>query len=113
MDEEEPGVVTPEFDRIVYQAESPDEKALVEAARDNQYVLLKRTHEKYTVSILEEEYSFHILAVLPFSSARRRMSIILEYPDGSIMLLCKGADIVIYERLVQEEKGAKLQVCNL
>lgn len=98
-----------EIDRIVYQAESPDEKALVEAARDNQYILLQRSHEKYTVSILEEEYNFHILAVLPFSSARRRMSIIVEYPDGRIMLLCKGADIVILERLEKAEQSSKLK----
>jgi magnesium-transporting ATPase (P-type) len=31
-------------------------------------------------------------ALLPFTSARRRMSIIIGMPDGSIRLYCKGAD---------------------
>lgn len=35
-----------------------------------------------------------LLNVLEFSSDRKRMSVILRFPDGSIRLYCKGAVIV-------------------
>lgn len=37
-----------------------------------------------------------------FNSTRKRMSAIVKYPDGKIVLFCKGADSVIYERLEDE-----------
>ena len=40
-----------------------------------------------------------MLHVLEFTSARKRMSVVVRMPDGSIKLLIKGADSVIYERL--------------
>merc|ERR1719248_121043 len=36
--------------------------------------------------------SFKLLNVLEFESDRKRMSVIVECPDGDILLLCKGAD---------------------
>ena len=32
------------------------------------------------------------------------MSVIVREPDGNILLMCKGADTVITERLTQESK---------
>jgi P-type E1-E2 ATPase len=42
---------------------------------------------------------YKILHVLEFSSARKRMSVIVEDEDDNIFVFCKGADNVIYERL--------------
>ncbi|PVZ98884.1 hypothetical protein BB558_005116 [Smittium angustum] len=44
-----------------------------------------------------EEY--HVLAVIEFSSVRKRMSVVYRCPDGKIRLFCKGADSVIIPRL--------------
>lgn len=41
---------------------------------------------------------YEILTVLEFTSARKRMSVIVRDPNGKIKLFCKGADSVIYER---------------
>ncbi|KAM4707627.1 phospholipid-transporting ATPase IC-like isoform 1-T2 [Discoglossus pictus] len=84
---------------IVYQAASPDEGALVTAARNFGYVFLSRTQSTITISELEKEETYDVLALLDFNSDRKRMSVIVREPDGNIKLYCKGADTVIYERL--------------
>uniref|UniRef100_A0A8C9Y4W8 Phospholipid-transporting ATPase n=1 Tax=Sander lucioperca TaxID=283035 RepID=A0A8C9Y4W8_SANLU len=86
-------------DGLVYQAASPDEGALVTAARNFGYVFLSRTQDTITIKEMEEERTYEMLALLDFNSDRKRMSIILKFPDGRIRLYCKGADTVIYERL--------------
>ncbi|GFR47246.1 hypothetical protein Agub_g8931 [Astrephomene gubernaculifera] len=42
---------------------------------------------------------YRVLNVLEFSSARKRMSVVVEAPDGSLALHTKGADSVILSRL--------------
>lgn len=41
--------------------------------------------------------------MVEFSSARKRMSIIIKFPDNRICVICKGADNVIIEKLKQHE----------
>lgn len=112
---------------IEYKAQSPDEAALVQAAADVGYVFLGRdkeilslhtpssvipgneTNEEATPVSIPERYE--LLHILEFSSARKRMSVIVRKLDqegaeeqgqgeaGRIFLLCKGADNVIFERL--------------
>jgi phospholipid-translocating ATPase len=98
----------PEVDengKIRYQAASPDEVALVEAARDLGYVVSEKTTKSITIatSFAESEVSvpetYEILDVIEFSSGRKRMSVIVRYPSGKIYLFCKGADSVIQPRL--------------
>ncbi|XP_034457388.1 phospholipid-transporting ATPase IC [Hippoglossus hippoglossus] len=84
---------------LVYQAASPDEGALVTAARNFGYVFLSRTQDTITIKEMDQETTYEMLALLDFNSDRKRMSIILKFPDGRIRLYCKGADTVIYERL--------------
>ncbi|KAI3362567.1 hypothetical protein L3Q82_012274, partial [Scortum barcoo] len=84
---------------LVYQAASPDEGALVTAARNFGYVFLSRTQDTITIKEMDQEATYEMLALLDFNSDRKRMSIILKFPDGRIRLYCKGADTVIYERL--------------
>uniref|UniRef100_A0A672HX09 Phospholipid-transporting ATPase n=1 Tax=Salarias fasciatus TaxID=181472 RepID=A0A672HX09_SALFA len=84
---------------LVYQAASPDEGALVTAARNFGYVFLSRTQDTISIREMEQENTYEMLALLDFNSDRKRMSIILRFPDGRIRLYCKGADTVIYERL--------------
>uniref|UniRef100_A0A8C1X8S7 Phospholipid-transporting ATPase n=1 Tax=Cyprinus carpio TaxID=7962 RepID=A0A8C1X8S7_CYPCA len=86
-------------DELVYQAASPDEGALVTAARNFGFVFLSRTQDTITIMELDHEETYEMLALLDFNSDRKRMSIILRFPDGKIRLYCKGADTVIYQRL--------------
>ncbi|XP_048833503.1 phospholipid-transporting ATPase IC isoform X1 [Brienomyrus brachyistius] len=83
----------------VYQAASPDEEALVGAARELGWVFLSRTRDSMTLSELGHRRQYELLALLDFTSQRRRMSVLVRDPEGELKLYCKGADIVILERL--------------
>ncbi|ETP50274.1 hypothetical protein F442_04264 [Phytophthora nicotianae P10297] len=84
-----------------YSASSPDEQALVSAAAFCNVRFVHRTPT--AVMLLEPGWtspsSYKLLNVLEFDSDRKRMTVIVETPDGAIELLCKGADNVIFERL--------------
>nr|CAG8488293.1 10298_t:CDS:2 [Entrophospora candida] len=117
----------PEIDEetkdVFYQASSPDEFALVTAAKELGYVVIDRTMSSVSLRInhgdpnglksINDEpnnnnnntsstntfETYEILNVVEFSSKRKRMSIIYRLPDGRICLLCKGADTIILESL--------------
>ncbi|KAM9323031.1 phospholipid-transporting ATPase ID-like [Pholidichthys leucotaenia] len=82
-----------------YQAQSPDEGALVIAARNFGFVFRSRTPETITVVEMGRQVIYELLAVLDFNNVRKRMSVIVRSPEGRITLYCKGADTIIYERL--------------
>ncbi|POI22989.1 hypothetical protein CIB84_013262, partial [Bambusicola thoracicus] len=86
-------------DQLVYQAASPDEEALVLAARSLGYVFLSRTQDTITISELGVKRTYQVLAMLDFNSDRKRMSVLVRDPQGTIRLYTKGADTVILERL--------------
>nr|XP_047933654.1 phospholipid-transporting ATPase IK isoform X2 [Anser cygnoides] len=85
--------------QLVYQAASPDEEALVLAARDLGYVFLSRTQDTITISELGVKRTYKVLAMLDFNSDRKRMSVLVRDPQGTIRLYTKGADTVILARL--------------
>uniref|UniRef100_A0A665U7V2 Phospholipid-transporting ATPase n=1 Tax=Echeneis naucrates TaxID=173247 RepID=A0A665U7V2_ECHNA len=84
---------------LFYQAQSPDEGALVTAARNFGFVFSSRTPETITVIEMGRQVIYELLAVLDFNNVRKRMSVIVRGPDGRLTLYCKGADTIIYERL--------------
>ncbi|EPB89154.1 phospholipid-translocating ATPase [Mucor circinelloides 1006PhL] len=89
--------------KIIYQASSPDEAALVNGASDVfGYKFTARKPHSITClrKGIEEEYQ--ILNVCEFNSTRKRMSVVLRGPDGRVKLYCKGADTVILERLSKD-----------
>ncbi|XP_071434117.1 phospholipid-transporting ATPase IK isoform X1 [Pithys albifrons albifrons] len=86
-------------DQLVYQAASPDEEALVLAARSLGYVFLARTQDTITISELGRTRMYQVLAMLDFNSERKRMSVLVRDPQGTIRLYTKGADTMILERL--------------
>lgn len=63
---------------LIYQAASPDEGALVTAARNFGFVFLSRTQDTITISEMGTEATYEMLALLDFNSDRKRMSIICE-----------------------------------
>lgn len=91
-----------EYSRIIYQASSPDEDALVRGARDVGVVFHTRTPRVITVNFLGEDETYELLCVTEFTSNRKRMGVVYKCPDGVIRLFVKGADNVIYERLGEE-----------
>lgn len=60
----------------MYQAASPDEGALVTAARNFGFVFLSRTQDTITIKEMDKETTYEMLALLDFNSDRKRMSII-------------------------------------
>ncbi|XP_032069923.1 phospholipid-transporting ATPase IC [Thamnophis elegans] len=82
-----------------YHAASPDEEALVTAARNLGFVFLSRTQNTITISEMGIVKTYDVLAILDFNSDRKRMSVITRDPNGTIKLYCKGADTVMFERL--------------
>lgn len=83
----------------IYHAASPDERALVYGASRFGYVFKSRTPDYVEIDALGTTQTYEILNVLEFTSARKRMSVIVRDPAGKIKLMCKGADTVIFERL--------------
>ncbi|RHZ55987.1 hypothetical protein Glove_408g11 [Diversispora epigaea] len=83
-----------------YKAQSPDEAALVQAAKDVGYTFRSRELNNIVITTPEgKEVKYELLNILEFTSSRKRMSIIVRSPDDRIILYCKGADNVIFERL--------------
>lgn len=94
--------VDPDTNRIIFKAESPDESALVSVARDLGFVFIERSRNTVKLQKYDAEpIEIKVLSVIPFTSLRKRMSCIFEI-DGKSLIITKGADNVIYERLSKE-----------
>ncbi|RKP13465.1 hypothetical protein BJ684DRAFT_20044 [Piptocephalis cylindrospora] len=85
----------------MFQGPSPDEQALVEGMAKMGWRLLQGADrasgegDKSLVVVEDaggERSTFHLLAILAFTTARRRMSVVVGMPDGTVVLLTKGAD---------------------
>ncbi|KAM4889337.1 phospholipid-transporting ATPase IK [Thomomys bottae] len=96
-----------EDNQLLYQAASPDEEVLVTAARNMGYVFRSRTQDAVTVLELGEERVYQVLAMMDFNSYRKRMSVLVRNPEGSIYLYTKGADTVVLERLHKRDEMEK------
>ena len=94
-DENDPG-------KITYQASSPDEAALVDGAKSLGYLFHTRRPRSVTIAVDGKNLEYEILTINEFNSTRKRMSVVVRTPDGRILLLIKGADTVIFERLARE-----------
>ncbi|KAJ8041253.1 putative phospholipid-transporting ATPase IIB [Holothuria leucospilota] len=114
-DDEESDPESPEAerkDKVVYQASSPDEVALVTWTESAGLALVRRdlnSMDLRTPTGKEESYS--ILQIFPFTSESKRMGIIVrEESTGQIIFYMKGADtvmnsIVQYNDWLDEECG--------
>ncbi|KAK7407619.1 hypothetical protein VNO78_09575 [Psophocarpus tetragonolobus] len=93
---------------VSYETESPDEAAFVIAAREIGFEFYKRTQTSLSMSELDPvsgdkiERMYKLLNVLEFNSSRKRMSVIVKDEEGRILLLSKGADSVMFERLAKD-----------
>ncbi|KAJ2156228.1 hypothetical protein GGF46_005333 [Coemansia sp. RSA 552] len=89
--------------KLAYSAESPDEGALVRAAKNFGYTFLGRIKSTLYLDVRGEQVQYEILDTIEFNSTRKRMSTILRRPapHNDIILFCKGADNVMIERLAR------------
>lgn len=97
---------------LCYEAESPDEAALVYAARAYRCTLQSRTPEQVMVDFTAlGPLTFQLLHILPFDSVRKRMSVVVRHPlSNQVVVYTKGADSVIMELLsVSEPDGGNLE----
>ncbi|KAK4773904.1 hypothetical protein SAY87_028923 [Trapa incisa] len=96
--------------KVLYEAESPDEAAFVIAARELGFEFHKRTQTSISlceldlVSCEKVERVYQLLNVLEFSCSRKRMSVIVKDKEGKLLVLCKGADSVMFERLAKSSR---------
>ncbi|KAG9443296.1 hypothetical protein H6P81_014636 [Aristolochia fimbriata] len=81
-----------DVEAIDYQGESPDEQALVAAASAYGYTLIERTSGHIVVDVHGEKLRLDLLGLHEFDSVRKRMSVVIRFPDNSVKVLVKGAD---------------------
>lgn len=94
-------IITEEKDgQIIYNASSPDELALVNFAKfvGSRFIGVD-DENNITITFQEKELKYRLLHVLEFNSTRKRMSVIVKTPEGKIVLMCKGADSIIFDRM--------------
>lgn len=95
----------------IFEAESPDELALVGAAYSYNCKLRRRTPNAVMVSSPNEGVmEYELLQVLPFDSVRKCMSIVVRHPTTKdIILYCKGADSTILAHLAPVEDDSEMR----
>ncbi|NXX18954.1 AT10A ATPase, partial [Podargus strigoides] len=92
----------PQEGELRYEAESPDEAALVYAARAYNCSLVGRLSDQVSVELPHlGTLSFEVLHTLGFDSIRKRMSVVVRHPlTDEINVYTKGADSVIMDLLL-------------
>lgn len=94
---------------VGFQASSPDELALVTAAEELGFLVVRKTASSTTLRFTynpqadddesPREETYEVVDVIEFSSQRKRMSVVVRRPDGRLWLICKGADSMVLPRL--------------
>ncbi|XP_076808576.1 phospholipid-transporting ATPase VD-like isoform X3 [Clavelina lepadiformis] len=111
------GLTNEDLSNIRYEAESPDEAALVYAAHAYGCILSHRSSsggmETVTITLPNQEgtLTFDVLCKLPFDSTRKRMSVIVRDPrTNQVTLYCKGADSAILSLLSSNQPNVGFNV---
>lgn len=89
-----------------YEAESPDELALTEAALAYGYELRLRSPEYVELGVRGELTTYQVLRVQEFDANRKCMSIALKSNGGQVILYVKGADSTIFNALAPMRSGS-------
>lgn len=97
------------------QASSPDEVALVKFVETLGYTLEKRDQREIVIkNKIDTQEEFEILECFPFSSDTKRMGIIVKYkPNGLILFFCKGAEVVMKDRVKPQQRSDLLEKCEI
>ncbi|EGZ15046.1 hypothetical protein PHYSODRAFT_286241 [Phytophthora sojae] len=108
---------------VRFSASSPDEQALVSGAKFMGFSFESRGLGVARVRVKRPELvrryangatgsnvllEFKILDVLEFTSDRKRMSVVVQYPNGEYWVLTKGADNIIYPMLAKDKSDPEM-----
>lgn len=87
--------------RPIYEAESPDELALVNAAFSYDCCLLNRSPSHILVNTIDRGVAeYEVLKILPFDSSRKCMSLVVRQTGTQeVIIYTKGADSSIFASL--------------
>uniref|UniRef100_A0A8C3LRP7 Phospholipid-transporting ATPase n=1 Tax=Chrysolophus pictus TaxID=9089 RepID=A0A8C3LRP7_CHRPC len=104
--------------KLCYEAESPDEAALVHAAKTYKCILQSRTPDQVTVDFAGlGSLTFQLLHILPFDSVRKRMSVVVRHPvSNQVVVYTKGADSVMMDLLgtaSEDTKNSEMEQKNI
>ena len=94
---------------VIYEAESPDEAALVYCAKGYGITLMSREPNFVLVKWPNEAslLRYKIIKMLPFDSTRKMMSVIARFPENRFVLLTKGADSAVFPRLRKDQSDQR------
>ncbi|XP_063530570.1 phospholipid-transporting ATPase VA isoform X2 [Cydia strobilella] len=91
---------------VRFEAESPDELALAEAALAYGYELRSRAPHEVEVGVRGELARLRVLRVQQFDATRKCMSVALRDPQGQVVLYVKGADSTVLSALTPARAGS-------
>lgn len=100
--------------KLVLKAQSPDEAALVGTARSIGFAFQGLNKSGVILDIQGTRKVYQVLNIIEFNSTRKRMSAIVKIPGETAeakpkaLLICKGADSIIYGRLSKLKNDSKL-----
>ncbi|XP_057971063.1 phospholipid-transporting ATPase 1-like isoform X2 [Malania oleifera] len=94
-----------DVESLDYQGESPDEQALVLAACAYGYTLFERTSGHIMVDVNGEKLRLDVLGLHEFDSVRKRMSVVIRFPNNAVKVLVKGADTSMFSILAKGSQG--------
>lgn len=98
--------------RIIYNASSPDELALVNAAKFFGAEFIERNSKsEIVINFRDKRVMYKLLNIFEFTSDRKRMSIVVRnLSNNQIEIITKGADSLIRPRLNTKSKDSKKQL---
>lgn len=92
-----------------YQAQSPDEGALVTAARNFGFVFRSRTPESIMVMEMGQKVVYELLAILDFNNVRKRMSVLGEKVAHAAALLQQLGSVAASDGASSSSRGSSPQ----
>jgi phospholipid-translocating ATPase len=99
--------------RRSYQASSPDEIAIVKWTEILDIVLVHRDRTFMRLKAGQQELSYRILHLFPFSSESKRMGIVVQnVENGEITFYQKGADVAM-KKVVQRNDWLEEECSNM
>jgi len=96
-----------------YNTASPDELALVNFAKSMgiEFMGVDET-DTIELNVQGKTIKYKRLQVFEFDSDRKRMSVVIQNPDGTLMLYTKGADSIMLERMDDDVDNAYLMMIS-
>jgi phospholipid-transporting ATPase len=90
---------------IKLSASNPDDDCLVIAAKYFGVEFVDRRESFALLQMYGQPEEVEVLEILPFTSKRKRMSVIIRDIDGALRVLTKGADSVMIPRLASGQSN--------